>query len=152
MKEPETFLEFCTRQTGFGRTGWVAFGVIYAFVIAYVAYTIFNYPQPGWWIPSAFALAITVIVVVGTYGNYRLDRDRQKQKPNLNHYPDLCEGCDPVRMADGSPVTDFHKWYAATRKVDRALAWDAIRIMDSWQLMAAQREHEAYLDQLSQKP
>lgn len=65
----ETFLEFCTRPTGFGKTKWLQFGLIQAFVVALVVAGIVTWPDDGW-VALVFAGAIEVVMVVATYSNY----------------------------------------------------------------------------------
>jgi len=65
----ETFLEFCTRPTGFGKTKWLQFGLIQAFMIALVVAGIVTWPDDGW-VAHLFAGAIEVVMVLWTYFNY----------------------------------------------------------------------------------
>ena len=65
----ETFLEFCTRPTGFGRTSWVVFALIQAFVVALVVAGIVTWSDDGW-VAHLFAGAIEGVLIMGTYLNY----------------------------------------------------------------------------------
>jgi hypothetical protein len=62
----ETFLQFCTRPTGFGKTPWPQFSIIVAFSIAIVAglYT------AAWW-AAPLGLLPVVVLVWGTWRNYK---------------------------------------------------------------------------------
>jgi hypothetical protein len=62
----ETFLEFCTRPTGFGKTPWPQFSIIVAFSIATVAglYTVALWAAPLGLLPA-------VVLVYGTWRNYK---------------------------------------------------------------------------------
>ena len=102
----------------------------------------------GWPITAAFGLAITVILWAGTVANFKVDKALAERPSSNNHYRDVCEGCDPVRMADGSPITDIVKWYAATRGVTREEAKSTLDGMPDHDLLAVQQEHAEYLDGL----
>lgn len=142
---PETFLQYITRKTGMGRTGWFMAILIHAIAVLYVFYTVANYPEPGWWVPLAFAVGIAAIVWGGTYGNYRLDRARNSKPPNQNHYDDVCEGCVPVRMKKGGPITDPVKWYAAHYKCSRESAAYILENATSERISRIKFHHAAYL-------
>jgi hypothetical protein len=62
----ETFLQFCTRPTGFGKTPWPQFSIIVAFSIATVAglYTV------AWWAAPLGMLPV-VVMVFGTWRNWK---------------------------------------------------------------------------------
>jgi hypothetical protein len=142
----ETFLQYITRKTGMGRTGWFMAILIHAIAVLYVFYTVANYPEPGWWVPLAFAVGIAAIVWGGTYGNYRLDRARTSKPPNQNHYDDVCEGCDPVMYKNRKPIKSVSVWYAATRKVSREDAEHTLYSMSAADLALVFDEYDAYLD------
>ena len=142
---PETFIQYITRKTGMGRTGWFMAILIHAIAVLYVFYTVANYPEPGWWVPLAFAVGIAAIVWGGTYGNYRLDRARTSKPPNQNHYDDVCEGCDPVMYKNRKPITDMTKWYAAVCDLDRAVARKELAAMSAEGYTAIIKQHAAYL-------
>jgi hypothetical protein len=65
----ETFLQFCTRRTGFGKTSWWQFGVIQLFVAVLVYSGVTTWDDAGW-VGIAFAVAIEVVLVYGTWMNY----------------------------------------------------------------------------------
>ena len=150
MKAPETFLEYITRKTGLGRTGWSMVALIHVGCALYVGYTVTNYPERGWWVLLAFAVGIAAIMWGGTYGNYRLDRARASKPPNLNHYPDVCEGCVPVRMKNGGPIRSIVDWYAATRKITRDGACTRLIYMGADEREKVYKEHDAYLAKFPQ--
>ena len=142
---PETFLQYITRKSGMGRTGWFMAILIHAIAVLYVFYTVANYPERGWWVPLAFAVGIAAIVWGGTYGNYRLDRTRNSKPPNQNHYDDVCEGCDPVMYKNRKPITDIVHWYAAVCDLDREVARKELAAMSTEGYMAIKARHAAYL-------
>lgn len=147
-----TFLRYITQRTGFGRTSWPLFAVIVAFIALWLGLSVDSYPEHLWWVSAAIAVLMVAVLVVGTARNYIDDKRRLTAPPNLNHYPDLCEGCDPPLMADGGRITDLEKWYAATRRIDRDAAWAALVMMTADKFDAIVAEHQAYLNDLAPKP
>ena len=143
---PETFLQYITRKTGMGRTGWFAATLIHAFVILLLVYSARNHGEHLWWVAGAFGLLILWGYWWGTYGNYRLDRARTSKPPNQNHYDDVCEGCDPVMYKNRKPIKSVSVWYAATRKVSREDAENTLHSMSAADLALVFDEYDAYLD------
>jgi hypothetical protein len=68
---PETFLQFITRRTGFGKTSWWSFTIIQAFVILGFYLSIETCPEPGWWITLVTSTCIEAILWIGTYRNWK---------------------------------------------------------------------------------
>ena len=64
-RDTETFMEFCTRPSGFGKTPWPQFTIIFGFSIATVAglFTI------AWW-AAPFGLIPLGATVLGTWRNW----------------------------------------------------------------------------------
>ena len=148
MNRTDTFAAYCTDRKGFGRTSWPVFAIIVAFVLLFVVLSIDAHPDPLWWIPALMSVAITTILVLGTWSNYETDKALALRPPSRNHYPDLCEGCKPPRMADGSPITDLRKWMAVRLNVSREDAW-RIYVAASPEFAASiERQHAAYLNDL----
>jgi hypothetical protein len=88
----------------------------------------------------AFVLLICVYMVIRTL--------RQSFTPGRmpnEHYPDVCEGCHPIRMTAGGPITDLVKWYAAVKHISREKAEEWL--MDPAKFDDATKGHEAYLQQ-----
>ena len=141
-------LAYLTRRTGLGRTGWIAIAVIYMAVVGYLVYSFTSYPERGWWVPSAFAVVITAIVVGGTLKNFRTDQALAHAPPVNNHYPEVCEGCYPPRMKDMSPITDPVIWYAATRGHDQPTAQRILANVSPARYAELMAEHKAYLASL----
>ena len=65
----ETFAEFLTRPTGFGRTSWPSFITIQAFVAALLIAGFLTWADGGW-IAAAFGLLIEGVLVWQTWWNY----------------------------------------------------------------------------------
>jgi hypothetical protein len=65
----ETFGEFLTRPTGFGRTSWVAFAFIQAMVIAIVSAGVATINESGW-VAFVVAAAIEGVLITISYRNY----------------------------------------------------------------------------------
>ena len=141
----ETFLQYITRKTGMGRTGWFMAVLIHAFVVLLFVYSARNHGEHLWWVAGAFGLLILWGYWWGTYGNYRLDRARTSKPPNQNHYDDVCEGCDPVRMKDGGPITDIVKWYAAVNGDNREHAAFILETVPLWRYKEIAAAFRAYL-------
>lgn len=142
---PETFLQYITRKTGMGRTGWFAATLIHAFVVLLLVYSARNHGEHLWWVAGAFGLLILWGYWWGTYGNYRLDRTRTSKPPNQNHYDDVCEGCDPVMYKNRKPITERDVWYAARMGISRPMAqqiWDLLPYAEKARVNA---EHASYL-------
>jgi hypothetical protein len=66
----ETFLQFCTRPSGFGRTPWWGFVTIQAFVIMLAFAGLWTWPESGW-VAIAFAVAIEAVLFYGTWMNWK---------------------------------------------------------------------------------
>lgn len=141
-----TFLQYITQRSGFGRTSWLQFAVVIAFVVLWIGLSIDSYPDHLWWVAGFLGLVMVAILMLGTWMNYTEDSKRWNKPPNLNHYPDVCENCDPVRMAHGGPIVDLVKWYAATRKVTRAEAIICLAEMKEKSFRDLRMEHNAYLN------
>lgn len=65
----ETFLEYLTRPTGFGRTSWVAFAFIQAMVIGIVSAGVATIDEAGW-VAFVMAAAIEAVLVIWSHRNY----------------------------------------------------------------------------------
>lgn len=152
MTTPETLHDYLTRKTGFGRTHWFWAILIALFIILWLCLSITNYPEPWWWVPGAIAVGMFAIVIGGTLHNWKTDRARAAKPPLNNHYTDVCEGCDPLRMADGKPITDLLKWYAASKGIDRRTAKVILDTMGMDESYATKRAHYDYLRQFDHKP
>lgn len=75
MKTKETLWQFLTRRTGFGRTSWPSFAMIVVAVGLMVWYALFSGSEEtaARWVSGIFAVAITAIMVGGTWNNYKRD-------------------------------------------------------------------------------
>ncbi len=75
MKTKETLWQFLTRRTGFGRTSWYEFAVIFTGVGLMAWYALFSGSDEllARWVVGSFAVAITAIMVRGTWNNYKRD-------------------------------------------------------------------------------
>lgn len=75
MKNRETLWQFLTRPTGFGRTSWPSFAMIVVAVGLMVWYALFSGSEEtaARWVSGIFAVAITAIMVGGTWNNYKRD-------------------------------------------------------------------------------
>lgn len=75
MKNKETLWQFLTRPTGFGRTSWATFVMIAVAVGLMVWYALFSGSDEtaARWVSGSFAVAITAIMVGGTWNNYKRD-------------------------------------------------------------------------------
>jgi hypothetical protein len=67
---PESFKEFITRRTGFGRTSWGAFALIQVMVMVLIACAAMEWGWVGW-VPLVMALLIEAILWTGTYRNWK---------------------------------------------------------------------------------
>ena len=142
----ETFLQYITRKTGMGRTGWFMSGVIHLFSLLLLGYGFANHSERLWWVPIAFSGVIVGGFWLGTIANFRTDRARNSKSPNQNHYDDVCEGCDPVMYKNRKPIKSVSVWYAATRKVSREDAEHTLYSMSAADLALVFDEYDAYLD------
>ena len=80
----------------------------------------------GLWYIDVFLGLLTVAAVIR---DVRIRKRLRKLNatPGNFHYPDVCEGCDPVCMSDGSPIKNIVWWMAARHNVSREMAqqlWD----------------------------
>lgn len=96
------------------------------------------YPEQWLWL--FFPVGLTTYAIIRTIRQWVSDG----RHPNL-HYPDVCEGCDPIRMADGSPITDIIKWYAAKYKCTREDAAKALANADKNGNRLFWTQHQHYL-------
>ena len=69
----ETFFQYLTRPTGFGRTSWVAFALIQSMVIAIVSAGVATIDEAGW-VAFVMAAAIEGVLVGMSYRNYKQTR------------------------------------------------------------------------------
>lgn len=65
----ETFFEYLTRPTGFGRTSWPMFALIQAMVIGIVSAGVATIDQAGW-VAFIIAAAIEAVLFGVSYRNY----------------------------------------------------------------------------------
>lgn len=65
----ETFVEYLTRPTGFGRTSWPMFGLIQAMVIGIVSAGVATIDENGW-VAFVMAAAIEAVLFGMSYRNY----------------------------------------------------------------------------------
>lgn len=72
MKTNETLWQFLTRPTGFGRTSWTSFAAIATMVGLMAWYALFSGSDEtaARWVSGVFAVAITAIMVRGTWRNF----------------------------------------------------------------------------------
>jgi hypothetical protein len=70
MKQNETFFQYLTRPTGFGRTSWVAFALIQSMVIAMISAGVATINEAGW-VAFIMAAAIEAVLVGMSYVNYK---------------------------------------------------------------------------------
>jgi hypothetical protein len=73
MKQNETFFQYLTRTTGFGRTSWVAFALIQSMVIAMISAGVATIDEAGW-VAFIMAAAIEAVLVGMSYVNYKQTR------------------------------------------------------------------------------
>jgi hypothetical protein len=66
----ETFWQFITRDTGFGKTGWGAFALIMTCVIMLLGIGIGTWDDGGW-VAVLFAAAIVAVLMWGTVRNWQ---------------------------------------------------------------------------------
>ena len=65
----ETFLQYLTRPTGFGRTSWLTFALIQWMVIAIISAGVATIDEAGW-VAFIMAAAIEGVLVGISYRNY----------------------------------------------------------------------------------
>jgi hypothetical protein len=70
MKQNETFFQYLTRPTGFGRTSWVAFALIQSMVIAMISAGVATIDEAGW-VAFIMAAAIEAVLFGMSYVNYK---------------------------------------------------------------------------------
>jgi hypothetical protein len=70
MKQNETFFQYLTRPTGFGRTSWVAFALIQSMVIAMISAGVATINETGW-VAFIMAAAIEAVLFGMSYVNYK---------------------------------------------------------------------------------
>ena len=66
----ETFFEYLTRPTGFGRTSWVAFALIQSMVIAMISAGAATIDEAGW-VAFIMGAAIEAVLFGMSYMNYK---------------------------------------------------------------------------------
>lgn len=66
----ETFLQFLTRRSGFGKTPWVQFALIALSVLCLLVVGIATWDEGGW-VSVVFAVAIVAVMVYGTWRNFK---------------------------------------------------------------------------------
>ena len=66
----ETFWEFITRPSGFGRTGWWKFALIVVLVVLGCVYGAITWGDGGGW-AITFAVLVVTWVIIGTVGNFK---------------------------------------------------------------------------------
>lgn len=141
-----TFMQYITRSTGLGRTAWGWAAIINFAAIAMIIGGAFPWYGHLWILFTGIAIA--ALFWIGTYSNWKTDRDHSDRHSN-NHYPDVCENCQPVQMAAGGPITDIVWWVAATRgwtreeAAKRLAAW-AMNGKETWSHVY--KEHQHYLN------
>jgi hypothetical protein len=69
----ETFFQYLTRSTGFGRTSWVAFALIQSMVIAMISAGVATINEAGW-VAFIMAAAIEGVLFGMSYVNYKQTR------------------------------------------------------------------------------
>ena len=69
----ETFFQYLTRPTGFGRTSWVAFALIQSMVIAMISAGAATIDEAGW-VAFIMAAAIEAVLFGMSYRNYKQTR------------------------------------------------------------------------------
>ena len=67
--EHETFLDFITRPTGFGKTSWPQFALIMTCVAFLLGIGIGTWGEGGW-VAVVFAAAIVAVLMWGTWRNF----------------------------------------------------------------------------------
>lgn len=65
----ETFREFLTRPTGFGRTHWVLFSIIQTLVLTMLIYGVATFASGGW-VAVLMAIVVDGLLVFGSWMNY----------------------------------------------------------------------------------
>jgi hypothetical protein len=66
----ETFLQYLTRPTGFGRTSWLAFALIQWMVIVIISAGVATIDEAGW-VAFIMAAAIEGVLFGMSYVNYK---------------------------------------------------------------------------------
>jgi hypothetical protein len=69
----ETFFQYLTRPTGFGRTSWLAFALIQWMVIAIISAGVATIHEAGW-VAFIMAAAIEGVLVGMSYRDYKQTR------------------------------------------------------------------------------
>jgi hypothetical protein len=72
-KRRETFLQYLTRPTGFGRTSWLAFALIQWMVIVIISAGVATIDEAGW-VAFIMAAAIEGVLFGMSYMNYKQQR------------------------------------------------------------------------------
>ena len=73
QQKRETFFQYLTRPTGFGRTSWVAFALIQSMVIAMISAGVATINEAGW-VAFIMAAAIEAVLFGMSYVNYKQTR------------------------------------------------------------------------------
>lgn len=66
----ESFIQFLTRRTGFGKTPWPQFALIMAVVVILACIGVVTWHDRGW-VPIAFAVAIISVLIYGSWRNWK---------------------------------------------------------------------------------
>ena len=66
----ETFGEYLTRPTGFGKSKWPWFIACQLFCLAIIGYGIVSWKDNGW-VGVVMALSVEVVLMLGTYMNFK---------------------------------------------------------------------------------
>ena len=126
----------------FGNNSGLAFIASSLFLFAVIAFTPW---RDAWSIATkVLCLAFLALWWVSTYQNFKTHLNNRARKPANNHYPDVCEGCDPVCMKDGSPITRVDFWYAAVHDITRPEAGKRLRMLPKRDLDAVYSDFTLY--------
>ena len=135
----QSFLHFLTIRTPgmLGRITWP-----FAIIIngALLAFTITG-PIPVQIISGIFLIGFWI----GMWHNWTVWLRLEDHDPDNHIYHDVCEGCNPVRMADGSAVYCVVRYLAAVRKVSREKAFMIMMDADQEGQQEIYRWHQSYL-------
>lgn len=115
------------------------FGLVLTSLVAIVS-TVILILDFAW--STFFGVVFVYVLVFLSWFLIRRSKPVDHSHPN-NHYPDLCEGCDPIQMRDGGPVTNIVWYAAAVWKCTREEAAARLFLANEFALMRV--EHDAYL-------
>ena len=97
------------------------------------------------WMVPVMGIAVECIYWIGSW-QHRKRLRKLNATPGNFHYPEVCEGCDPVCFNDGKPIDLLPWWYAAVHDITREAARKQLNDMDVKAYVAQRKLFRKYLE------